>query len=388
VEADTDGDGVYDWDSGELNWSKLDAIDPENWMGNLGDHIKSLKIKNVVLPGTHDSHTDGYEWVGVAYWVGPIPIPCQTVTDMLRCQDHSPRKQLLGGIRYFDLRYQWQDDDNKLTARNLRIWHGSCHTKDATIQQTIEEMVKPFVESHPKEIVILDLSHWSFMNEARHRAAAEYIVQQLGDFLVPWDISPNPINFGSPDVTVQELWEAEKNVIAIYHPDPKFMKPNTYDIHNDPDFAYGRLFWGGEFTAESTIVSAWADTTSHDVLYNKMKAALNCRSKINDDLQCEPPDAYDKLFVLQAQRTPTTPSNLATWASHTNPLVIEWLQEWTTIGDDLIPNISPQVARENLNIVIIDFYHYEGTDIHNSCRNKSFVETIAELNLNRAPLFK
>jgi hypothetical protein len=128
-----------------------------------------------------------------------------------------------------------------------------------------------------------------------------------------------------------------------------------------------------------------------------MKATLNCRSEINDDepedyLGCRPPDAHDKLFVLQAQRTGNPGKlNEELWrlAEESNPRVIKWLQEWTTIGDDLWPTISPQVARENINIVIVDFYHYEGgKDIHNSCRNKSFVETIVELNLNRAPLFK
>ncbi|MGD9241588.1 MAG: hypothetical protein PVG69_16285 [Desulfobacterales bacterium] len=390
ITADTDGDGFYDLDSGELNWPKPDLIDPENWMGNLGDQIKTLKIKNVVLPGTHDSNTDSKSWESDnwgQFQCGPASHP------YLRAQNRSPRLQLEDGIRYFDLRYQWQGGGDELEVigpygmiiRPLVIWHGACHTTNGPIQNAIT-WVKEFVESHPKEIVILDLSHWSFMNEARHRAAAEYIVEKLGGYMVPWDIGPNPINFGSPEVTVQDLWEEKKNVIVIYHPDSKI--PGTYDLHSDLDFAYGNLFWGGEFTAESIIVTPWPNVKRDDLLNRKMKAALNCRSEINDDLTCKPPDAHDKLFVLQSQRTT---SNLERDAKVTNPKVIMWLQYWTTVGDlypHLTPNISPQVALENLNIVIVDFYEFGGKDIHNSCQNKSFVETIVEMNLNRATLFE
>lgn len=389
ISADTDGDGVYDWNSGVLNWSKP-AIDPENWMGDLGDHIKTLKIKNVVLPGTHDSNTDSRCW---SAWYIPLLIHCDWVQAMLRCQDHSPRIQLEDGIRYFDLRYEWRGSGDDIMSFNLVIYHGDkCSTDNGQIQKAIT-WVKEFAESHPKEIVILDLSHWKYMNEARHRAAAKYIVEQLGKYMVPWNIDPNAINFGSPEVTVQDLWKAEKNVIVIYNDysyHPQLDEVLVPDNPDDPDPT--KLFWGAESYAERIIVTPWPNTNYIRYLEPRMKTALNCRSDIDYGLlECKDPDAQDKLFVLQSQLTGYwghADNELWKLAERSNPFVIKWLQEWPTIGDDLSPTISPEVARKNLNIVIVDFYHKEGgKDIHNSCRNKSFVETIVELNLNRAPLF-
>jgi hypothetical protein len=324
-------------------------IDRSWWMGDLSEQIGTLPIKNVVIPGTHDSNTETTNWKGDDFVGSFAPVY------ILRAQERSPRDQLRDGIRYFDLRYKWR-------GSHPVVYHGHCSTR--TDLNGTMQTIKEFVESHPTEIVILNLSNWNGMDPDRHQQAANCIISYLGEKMVYWGKDPNHDYKGSPNVTVNELHAAEKNVIVVYH------KDGSYHPQDDKNINGAMRFW-----REESIFSPWPDTRAHDVLARAMKKNLKDRKT------CAP----KALFALQAQLTP--PGNMAaivpkyslyTMAKQTNPKVIEWLQKWTTDGDpNGDPPISAQEARENLNIVIVDFYNIGGKD-------KTFVGTLLEMNMHWA----
>lgn len=61
------------------------------WMGNLEKEIRSRKLKNLIIPGAHDSNT---------YSISKL----KTLAPFARCQSKSLFDQLCLGVRFFDIR--------------------------------------------------------------------------------------------------------------------------------------------------------------------------------------------------------------------------------------------------------------------------------------------
>ena len=105
------------------------------------------------------------------------------------------------------------------------------------------------------------VAHWSKMNKKRHEIAEKAIKDKLGHKMVYYQKEVGT------SVTVQELWDAQKSVIVIYHSDGKYHPQDN-------------AFWPGE-----SIVSPWPNVTGNSDLAKKMKACLKCRSEINKEFR-------------------------------------------------------------------------------------------------------
>ncbi|AQR64020.1 hypothetical protein BXU06_02300 [Aquaspirillum sp. LM1] len=311
---------------GKWAWTRSEHWTPADWMGELATVIGNTPLKELVLPGTHDSGSyacsatstlapkqDIPEWVNAIYG---IPLVGLGVMDVIarwaKAQGKNIAGQLAGGIRYLDLR----------VVRTGKQYD-TCHSLYGASMNEVIHQTKTFLAQHPKELVILDFSHLYNMDSLNDQIP---LIQQLIDAFGS-KMAPNSMG---PDNTLNDFWKKGYQVIALYD--------NADAVNQYPQL------W-----SQSQISSPWPDTTHLDTLKRKMDDNLRQRN-------------VNTLFVLQGLLTPdgdmiakglvpftSDPSSLENLAKTVTPDVTTWLEDW---------------ASQNQNIAIVDWFNlanYVGT---------------------------
>ncbi|KAG7507868.1 PI-PLC X domain-containing protein 1-like [Solea senegalensis] len=143
-------------------------------------------------------------------------------------QEEPITKQLDAGVRYFDLRIARKPDDTDPTR--LYFYHGLYTHTDV---ETILTAINGWAESHPKEILILALSHFKGFDkdgEQLHSHLINFIKTLFGAKLLQ--------RFDIP--TLKSSWDKGRNVIVSYdypanqHPEIWCKIPYFYGNSMDP----------------------------------------------------------------------------------------------------------------------------------------------------------
>lgn len=114
------------------------------WMNEMRDVINDLRLRDLFIPGTHDSGS---------YRPNFDPLLRETlVTKYALTQDDDIRGQLMHGVRYLDIRVGYY----RAAAEKFFIYHGI--TKQRSLQEVINQ-VKDFV-LETNEIVIFGLKEF------------------------------------------------------------------------------------------------------------------------------------------------------------------------------------------------------------------------------------
>ena len=102
-----------------------------SWMGDLGDQIASKPLKDLAIPGSHDSGTYDMVQVGCA------------------AQGVDVYEQLRAGARYLDLRAKW-------CANDYYFYHGyfASANKLSSVLDQIQRFLKE--DNNKTEVLILD----------------------------------------------------------------------------------------------------------------------------------------------------------------------------------------------------------------------------------------
>jgi hypothetical protein len=340
------------------------------WMGDLAHIIGKRTLFEIAIPGTHDSAThrislhnkiapgqDLPEYINQIRSVTQYAVFLTDVVagDVLagwaKAQRKSIYDQLCDGIRYFDLRVAYMDGE-------LVIAHGmvSC-----TMDEVLDD-IKRFTDEHPREIVLMEMSHFGGMTDDAHATLAQKVYHAFGGKLIPNDLNMNVDSTPSEGrTTVEMVWKLGYQVMVFYENDTVVKDSNK------------RLWPIGKRN------SHWPNVNLVDfgTLYNKMRHGLTqSRGK-------------DHLFITQGLITPAgaliaagvaksvtdlavigsimnwvmpsldTPKDLFHLARQVNPTVCRWLVEWAEEGI-------------GQNVVIADLYDWDGN---------RFVETVVNLNL-------
>lgn len=166
------------------------------WMNSIRANIGDIKIRNLFIPGTHDSG---------AFKLNFDP---KTMDNRLNkytiTQDDEIRSQLMHGIRYLDLRV------GHFPRQDHTFWIVHSISR---FQPLIEVLtaVKEFVEE-TNEIVIIDFQEFpiGFQNnpDRIHQKLAQFVYDNMKDVFV------EPI--GSWDLTLNDVWAKRRNVIIGY----------------------------------------------------------------------------------------------------------------------------------------------------------------------------
>lgn len=218
--------------------------DFEHWMENLNESIKNIPLNQLTIPGTHDSgtyqlYTDEIynvdDFTGIAPTIaGPI-IRAMAVT-----QNTDIYSQLVEGNRYIDLRFA---KDNK---GRIRI----VHTVFGNSADSIFDQIKRFLDSHPKEIVIIDIQHINNLSSSDELVLKNIIMNTIGSHLAPR-------NSFKTTSTISDFYKEGKNAVILYD--------RADSVKNEP------LYW---YRNDSTIRSPWYNTNDYNYLMNKIDEGL------------------------------------------------------------------------------------------------------------------
>ena len=286
------------------------SVDVSQWMEKLPNE---KKLKDLVIPGSHDSGTFsldknmeiGPDEPNLIRKFGKLVKP--VVYNWSVTQSMTIYEQLRSGIRYLDLRVAYRTADKN---SEIRVLHGLFGW---TIDQVLDE-VNRFVANYPKEIVILDFNHFYKMDQAAHETLADTLLASFSEiFRAPGADGPN--------VTLQEMWGNEEKVIIIYH---------DYDVVDTYP-----CFWPPHL-----ICSPWPNTDDTNQLLEILNKQSEASSVSEDALQVTQALLTPQNLTIVKHVTSTLKDVLA---SKCNRQVTEWLK--TLRG----------TKSHKFNIIIADF---------------------------------
>ncbi|KAH8418820.1 hypothetical protein KR222_008747 [Zaprionus bogoriensis] len=150
----------------------------ENWMRELPPELRDLSIINLAIPGSHNAMTYG---ITNSSEVAPDAEPAvQRWNRMFPCfvrrwcrtQSSDVLEQLQLGVRYFDLRIAQKDD---------KFYY--CHGLFAMEVFEPLHALRQFLDTHPEELVVLDLQHFYAMTVSHHKQLHEDLLEFFGERL-------------------------------------------------------------------------------------------------------------------------------------------------------------------------------------------------------------
>jgi len=115
-------------------------------------------------------------------------------------QSLSFREQLEAGIRYFDLRVA--------VRQSTRQFHFLHTLFGGRVDDGLQE-IKTFLDTHAKEIVVLDFNHFYDMTEDNHRDFVARVLSIFGDKVC--------MLVGLENISLNMMWENGLQVVIVYH---------------------------------------------------------------------------------------------------------------------------------------------------------------------------
>ena len=281
-----------------------------DWMQRKGVAFGRQKLRALCVPGSHDSGTysiSKHSPAGHDLDSEDLPgVGCDTV----RAQGWSIEQQLWAGIRYLDIRL----DNNAFGFTITHNWIGEQFS-------FILDDVKRFMDSYPREVVILDFQHSHGFSAHDYCELGRQLTDSLGAKIAP----PTDITANS---TVQDMWDGHYQAIVLVK--------KTSDT--DDMFRLYPALW----ERQHNIDSDWADEDNEDELFKFL------------DEKVEEEHSDSKFWVLQGLRTPGNYTSSALGLSHD----LHGMAVSTT--PRVVKTMNNQWADDALNIVIVDFVDLAG----------------------------
>ncbi|XP_029906205.1 PI-PLC X domain-containing protein 1 [Myripristis murdjan] len=183
----------------------------EDWMSSLPEELWDIPLTHLSIPGSHDamsycldinsplvqSESDTFRLLDRLFYCFTRPAIFKWATT----QDKSIVEQLSMGIRFFDLRiaHKPNDPSNYLYFTHVIYTH-------LTVLETLVS-VATWLDSHPKEIVILACSHFEGLSNSLHESFILSLKKLFGSKLCPQKESV---------LTLRSLWASGHQVLLSY----------------------------------------------------------------------------------------------------------------------------------------------------------------------------
>ena len=206
-----------------------------NWMGRLYQDHPDTALRDIIIPGTHDSAT--YKINKKSPFPEGAPgffkIAPRTVANMSKTQKNDIYVQLLRGSRYLDLRVT--DYKSK-----LYIVHGMLSVD----LETVLKDIRKFSNLYPREIIIVDFQK---MPKPKFHQELHLLIQKyLGEFIYFRKMAPNKLTF-------KHLWRRGRSLLPVM---------NSLDFPKK---------YHGYFNRSDFLRSDWANTTDENKLKTELK---------------------------------------------------------------------------------------------------------------------
>jgi hypothetical protein len=152
--------------------------------------MKDKTLKQVALPASHDA--------------GMYLRDAQAILG--KTQDLNLHDQLAVGVRYFDLRPIWNNQE-------LYICHGPI--MGPKVSEVLADIQRFFAEGH-KELAILKLSHYSQFDDSDGKSLAyDKLVKAIQDTLGPWLLTNLPQGKRLGEVPLKALLADGSKVVVV-----------------------------------------------------------------------------------------------------------------------------------------------------------------------------
>jgi hypothetical protein len=180
------------------------------WVAENQPSWKSLRLRDIALPGTHDSASGYLDEEGAnitAYGVEGGESLVESVPEFLsgwaKTQLNGLTEQLRAGVRYFDLRMVLN------TGTGPTFHHGDVYWDTEAIP--VFEAFRDFMIANPGEIIIFSMINFAGQetNEAGHAAFVDSLQEIFGELMVP-------AAFDAPARTIDEILETPGRLVVFY----------------------------------------------------------------------------------------------------------------------------------------------------------------------------
>ncbi|XP_058391337.1 PI-PLC X domain-containing protein 1 isoform X2 [Diceros bicornis minor] len=211
-----------------------------DWMSALCPRLWDVPVHHLSIPGSHDTMTyclnkkspisHSQSWL--LQLLGKL-LPCVTQPMVLKwsvTQGLDITEQLDAGVRYLDLRIAHMP---KGPDKNLHFVHSVYTT--ALVEDTLTE-ISEWLESHPREVVILACRNFEGMTDDLHEYLVACIKNIFGDMLCPRGEVP----------TLRQLWTRGQQVILSYE--------DEGSVNQHPELWPGIPYWWGDQVKPEELV--------------------------------------------------------------------------------------------------------------------------------------
>ncbi|KAF6038182.1 hypothetical protein EB796_003513 [Bugula neritina] len=284
----------------------------------------TVKLNEIVIPGTHDSATDEMtKHSPYATFNKLHRVNQQLVCLWAKTQHHTIYDQLMDGVRYLDLRIENHAD-------GWKTFHGLLSNNLTDVL----DQIGVFATNHNREIILVDLQNLVNFDFQDHVNLTEYIIKHPS---IGLRMAGN--HFGA-DGTLLDFWNADKNIIFFY----------TEGYRH-----FSHLYW----LRHTSIENPWYNTPKKSVLQEKLLSGI-----------CKRKPGY--FHVSQLVLTPDAfkvVTGLLTKVSSLYSLTIPGITD--LISSEFLQSLELKATQANthLNIVIVDFYEHS-----------SFIENCLKIN--------
>lgn len=303
--------------------------DTANWMSQLAGQDPTFGrrgLGQMVLLGTHDA--------GMYFDVWDKPSAA-----LGRTQDQSIFGQLMGGVRYFDLRvtYALYAPYPEAASMEFMIAHGPL---TGPLFTEVLSSVSGFMGRGGKEVVVLKLSHMD-ITQALYAQLASLIASKLGTWLYT-----DPFAGRLAAVPYEILTRSGGKVIVVVDDDYAVNTP-TRGIYVYRDAT--RNDTGGLRVGDLIVYDAYSNTTDYATMMADQQQKF---SKYTG--KCGDNQTNSDMFLLSWTLTPVT--GVWWWAQGANAR----LQAEVTASRVGVLNPGSMI-----NVVYLDYYEYASTDTQN-----------------------
>jgi hypothetical protein len=234
-------------------------------------NFKKLLLKNVIMPGSHDSgtgvlpETDSHiEGSGtLVSWLTDLGLVENIISKFAKTQYHGIKWQLESGVRFFDFRVFFKKNGDA-------YFHHGVVFIDSKILDSVRDVFN-FLIKNPNEIIIIRMSHFSGeVNDSNHQKLMNNLKKYIGKFL----FTPE---FNAPNKTLYEIFNTDSRVMI------------AYAYSNKSNFLYNG----------NTVESHYKSATDNCKNFEKT-LAQTWKMIQNDYLKCYAPLKHNNMKVLQA----------------------------------------------------------------------------------------
>lgn len=211
------------------------------WMQENNKMFNSLRIRDLVIPGTHDSGS---------YRRYPGKKKDNIITRYKYTQEENVFNQLAYGIRYLDIRVGYY----LRTKEKFWINHDLFRTRNPL--SNVLDDVKRFLDA-TSEIIIMDFHRFSFGFRGKpeaHQHLIEILLYNFKSYLIP--------RYYGKDVTLDFLWKTNKRLLIAYNhkmkPRNKYLWPGIQQMWGDRRSVSDLKFYFDSLFSQSLPNRLWS----------------------------------------------------------------------------------------------------------------------------------